>query len=71
MKQNAETLAIILMHENGRPISGARQEITYASGFFDWFRGEAERIYGYTATGSTPGNRIITMQQPVGVCMDL
>ena len=67
MKQHSETLAQILMYENGRPISGARQEITYASGFFDWFRGEAERSYGYTATGSTPGNRIITIQQPVGV----
>ena len=25
------------------------------------------RSYGYTATGSAPGNRVITIQQPVGV----
>lgn len=55
------------MYENGRPISGARQEISYAASFFDWFAGEAERSYGYTATGSAPGNRVITIQQPVGV----
>lgn len=67
MKEHQETLAKILMYENGRPISGARQEIVYAAGFLDWFRGEAERSYGYTATGTTPGNRVITIQQPVGV----
>lgn len=67
MIEHRETLAKILMYENGRPIAGARQEITYAAGFFDWFRGEAERSYGYTATGTTPGNRVITIQQPVGV----
>ena len=67
MQQHAETLAQIIMYENGRPISGARSEIAYAASFFDWFRGEAQRSYGYTATGSTPGNRIVTIKQPVGV----
>ena len=67
MIEHQETLAQILMYENGRPIAGARQEIGYAAGFFDWFRGEAERSYGYTARGTTPGNRVITIQQPVGV----
>lgn len=67
MIEHLETLSKILMYENGRPIAGARQEIQYAAGFFDWFRGEAERSYGYTATGTTPGNRVITIQQPVGV----
>ena len=67
MIEHLETLAKILMYENGRPIAGARQEIQYAAGFFDWFRGEAERSYGYTATGTTPGNRVVTIQQPIGV----
>ena len=67
MTEHKESLARILMYENGRPIVGARQEITYAASFFDWFAGEAERSYGYTAAGSTPGNRVITIQQPVGV----
>ena len=67
MVEHQESLAKILMYENGRPIQGARQEIAYAASFFDWFAGEAERSYGYTAYGSTPGNRVITIQQPVGV----
>ena len=67
MIEHQETLSNILMVENGRPIAGARQEIKYVAGFFDWFGGEAERSYGYTASGTTPGNRVITIQQPVGV----
>ncbi|KAM0795504.1 succinate-semialdehyde dehydrogenase-like protein [Usnea florida] len=67
MFKHQETLAKILMYENGRPIAGARQEISYAAGFLDWFGGEAERSYGYTACGTTPGKRVITIQQPVGV----
>lgn len=67
INEHRETLAKILMYENGRPIAGARQEIDYAAGFIDWFSGEAQRSYGYTASGTTPGNRVITIQQPVGV----
>ena len=67
MIEHQESLAKILMYENGRPIQGARQEITYAASFFAWFAGEAERSYGYTAQGTTPGNKVITIQQPVGV----
>ena len=67
MSKHQETLAKILMYENGRPIAGARQEISYAAGFLDWFAGEAERSYGYTACGTIPGKRVITIQQPVGV----
>lgn len=55
------------MLENGRPITGARQEIQYAASFIDWFAGEATRSYGYTTQGSAPGNRVVTIKQPVGV----
>lgn len=67
MVKNRHELAMILMYENGRPISGALQEIDYAASFLDWFAGEAERSYGYSAQGSIPGNRFVTIAQPVGV----
>lgn len=67
MIEHQETLAKILMYENGRPIAGARMEVQFATGFFDWFRGEAERSYGYTSSGMIPGNRVITIKQPIGV----
>lgn len=67
MMQYRNELATILMYENGRPLSGALQEIDYAAAFLDWFAGEAERSYGYSAQGSIPGNRFVTVAQPVGV----
>lgn len=67
MIEHLKTLAEILMYENGRPIAGARQGIKSAAGFFDWFRCEAERSYNHTASGTTSGNRVVTIQQPVGV----
>lgn len=53
--EHQETLAELIMQVNGRPIAGARQEIKYAAGFFDCFRGEADRLYGYIASGTTSG----------------
>lgn len=67
MQENEDHLAQILMLENGRPITGALQEIRYAASFIDWFSGEAVRSYGYTTESSLPGNRVITVKQPVGV----
>lgn len=67
MMQNREDLARILMFETGRPIGGALQEIDYAASFLDWFAGEAERSYGYSAQGSISGNRFVTIAQPVGL----
>lgn len=67
MRENEDELAEILSRENGRPIKGSRQEIQYATSFVDWFAGEATRSYGYTAEGTAPGSRIVTVKQPVGV----
>lgn len=35
--------------------------------FFEWFQGEAMRSYGDTIQSSTPGNRVVTLKQPIGV----
>lgn len=67
MRDHEESLAKILMLENGRPIAGARQEIKYAASFLDWFAGEAVRSYGYSVEGSSPGIRAVTIKQPIGV----
>jgi succinate-semialdehyde dehydrogenase/glutarate-semialdehyde dehydrogenase len=67
MLQHKDDLARILMFENGRPISAAGAEIDYAASFFEWFQGEAVRIYGDTIEGSVEGNRVMTIKRPVGV----
>ena len=67
MKEHEDDLAKILSMENGRPFEAAKAEIRYAASFFDWFQGEAVRLYGETIESSTPGNRVITLKQPIGV----
>jgi len=61
-------LAKIITWENGKPLADATGEITYAANFFEWFSEEAPRAYGDTIPASIPGNRIITIKEPIGVC---
>ncbi|KAL4954752.1 Aldehyde/histidinol dehydrogenase [Aspergillus filifer] len=68
MMDNAEDLATLITWENGKPLADAKGEVNYAASFFEWFSEEAPRIYGDTIPASVPGNRVITLKQPVGVC---
>ncbi|MBO8141286.1 MAG: NAD-dependent succinate-semialdehyde dehydrogenase [Firmicutes bacterium] len=67
MRERQETLARQLTREMGKPIKEARGEIEYAASFFDWFAGEAERVYGDIIPNSVPGKRHMVIKQPVGV----
>jgi len=65
---NAEDLAMIMTMEQGKPLSEARGEITYAASFIEWFAEEAKRAYGDTIPAPAASTRITTIVQPVGVC---
>ncbi|MDX2137375.1 MAG: NAD-dependent succinate-semialdehyde dehydrogenase [Chloroflexota bacterium] len=68
MLEQRERLATIMTLEQGKPLTEARGEITYAASFLTWFAGEAERVYGQIVPASSAGKRILVMRQPVGVC---
>jgi succinate-semialdehyde dehydrogenase/glutarate-semialdehyde dehydrogenase len=68
MQENAEDIATLITWENGKPLADAKGEASYAANFFQWFSEEAPRLYGDTIGASVPGNRVITLRQPVGVC---
>lgn len=68
MQENAEDLATLITWENGKPFNDAKGEVAYAANFFQWFSEEAPRTYGDTIPASVPGNRVLTLRQPVGVC---
>lgn len=61
-------MGTILSLENGKTISEAKGEITYAASFISWFAEEATRSYGVTIPSSTPHTTLMTMREPVGVC---
>ncbi|KAI8626782.1 Aldehyde/histidinol dehydrogenase [Xylariaceae sp. FL1651] len=66
--ENSEDLARLITLENGKPFADAQGEVNYAAQFFEWFSEEAPRAYGDTIPATVPGNRVVTIKQPVGVC---
>ncbi|KAI1342907.1 Aldehyde/histidinol dehydrogenase [Xylariaceae sp. FL0016] len=68
MVENAEDLATLITLENGKPLADAKGEVSYAANFFEWFSEEAPRAYGDTIPATVPGNRVVTIKEPVGVC---
>ena len=69
MLERREYLATLMTLEQGKPLSEARGEITYAASFLTWFAGEAERIYGQIVPASAANKRILVLRQAVGVAV--
>lgn len=67
IRENAEDLAAIMTAEQGKPLTEARGEISYAASFLDWFAAEGERAYGETIPSHLEGSRLSVQVQPVGV----
>lgn len=65
--ERREELALLLTAEQGKPLSEARGEITYAASFIEWFAEEGRRIYGDLIPAHLPDKRIMVMKQPIGV----
>src|SRR5215813_6335225 len=67
MIADTESLAKLMVMENGKALKDARAEITYAAEFFRWFSEEAVRIDGLVTRAPAGANRILVQHQPVGV----
>ena len=67
MIADTESLAKLMVMENGKALKDARAEITYAAEFFRWFAEEAVRIDGMMTRAPSGANRILVQHQPVGV----
>jgi len=65
--EHADDLALILTLENGKTLTEAKGEVTYAASFLEWFAGEAERVHGEVVPSANPSQRIVTFKQPLGV----
>ena len=62
-----DDLAAILTLEQGKPLSEAKGEIAYGSGFIEWFSEEARRVYGDIIPTNAAGRRIVVTKEPIGV----
>ena len=69
MVQEADQLATIVVKENGKIFTDARNEIIYAAEFFRWFSEEAVRINGEYRHAPSGDKRFLVTQQPIGVSL--
>jgi betaine-aldehyde dehydrogenase len=66
IKTNTEELAQLESRNVGKPITGARGEITGVSLVFDYYAGAANKVFGQTIPVSKPGLDL-TLREPIGV----
>jgi succinate-semialdehyde dehydrogenase / glutarate-semialdehyde dehydrogenase len=69
MTEQGEDLARLVSLENGKALVDARGEVAYAAEFFRWYSEEAVRAAGSVMTAPSGANRIVVLQQPVGICV--
>ena len=69
MTARADELAHLISLENGKALADARGEVAYAAEFFRWYGEEAVRAAGSVMTAPAGSNKIVVLQQPVGVCV--
>lgn len=67
MRARTDAIARALSMEIGRPIAQSAGEVGAAIEQFEWFAGEAERLFGDTIP-SRQGGRLLTEHEPVGIC---
>ncbi len=65
--ENIEDLAVLMTHEQGKPLVEAKGEIQSGLDYLEWFAEEAKRIYGDFIPGHMADKRLIVIKQPVGV----
>ena len=69
MTARGEDLARMIVRENGKALPDARGEVAYAAEFFRWYAEEAVRAGGELLTAPSGSNKILVLQQPVGICV--
>ena len=65
IRERAETIAVLLTTEQGKPLAEARGEVMSCAAQFDYFAEEAKRSYGRVLVRPT-GQRVLVLKQPVG-----
>ncbi len=69
MTAQREDLATLIALENGKALTDARAEVSYAAEFFRWYAEEAVRIDGSLGVAPSGSNKIMVMRRPVGICV--
>jgi succinate-semialdehyde dehydrogenase/glutarate-semialdehyde dehydrogenase len=69
LRAERETMAEIIVRENGKAFSDALGEADYATEFFRWFAEEAVRVGGDFRLSPSGDKHILVTHQPIGVSL--
>ncbi|KKB09284.1 NAD-dependent succinate-semialdehyde dehydrogenase [Devosia chinhatensis] len=69
MIEKRDMLAELISLENGKSLTDAKGEVTYAAEFFRWFSEEAVRLNGDIYTAPSGANKIVVEHQPIGIAV--
>ncbi len=67
VRTRGDHIAHLMSQETGKPLVQARGEVNDAADQFEWYAGEAQRIYGQTIEGRLPEVRMQVRLEPVGI----
>lgn len=68
LRKNGSLFAEVMAYEMGKPVTEGLGEVEYSASFFDWFAGEAERVYGLNIPSQYPNKSLNLLYEPIGVC---
>jgi succinate-semialdehyde dehydrogenase/glutarate-semialdehyde dehydrogenase len=67
VRERADTIATLMVMEQGKPFAEARGETLIAPDILDWFAEEGRRAYGRVIPARAPGITQLVIKEPVGV----
>jgi succinate-semialdehyde dehydrogenase/glutarate-semialdehyde dehydrogenase len=69
LREDVETLALVITCETGKPVAESRAEVEFAADYLEWFAEEAVRIEGRTSSSPDGRSRHLVIRAPVGPCL--
>jgi succinate-semialdehyde dehydrogenase/glutarate-semialdehyde dehydrogenase len=66
LRERVETIAPLVVQEQGKPLYEARMEVMTAADVTDWLAGEGQRTYGRAIPARAPGIYQLSLREPVG-----
>lgn len=68
IQDNKRQLAELMTFEQGKPVTEAEGEITYAASFIEWFAEQGKRTNGEIIPSPSSDKRLMVIKQGIGVC---
>ncbi|OML00776.1 succinate-semialdehyde dehydrogenase (NADP(+)) [Yersinia pestis subsp. microtus bv. Caucasica] len=65
--EHQQSLAELMVSEQGKPLKEALVEVAYAASFIQWFSEQAKRANGEIIPSAKEGARILATRDPIGV----